>query len=101
MCRPAELGLNLVWTELNLQFFVDVLSDKKECGEVLTSVCYAGNMQEALVKWGMPIWLLFPSLLLPDIDDIGISEQGFALSTVYAGYMAPVNGYSTCTKVTL
>jgi len=40
---PAELGSNLVWTELNLQFFVDVLSGEKECGEVLTSVCYVGK----------------------------------------------------------
>ena len=41
--RPTEPGSNLVWTELNLQSFVDVLSGKKECREVLTSVCYAGK----------------------------------------------------------
>ena len=40
---PAELGLNLVQTELNLQFFIDVLSGKKECREVHTSVCYVGK----------------------------------------------------------
>ena len=49
----------------------------------------------------MPVWLLFPSLLLPDIDDVGILEQDFAAPTVYAGYTAPVNGYSTRTEVTL
>jgi hypothetical protein len=40
----------LVRTELNLQFVVDVLSGKKECGEVFTSECYAENMREAPVK---------------------------------------------------
>jgi len=40
---PAEPGSNSVRTELNLQFFVDVLSGKKERGEVLTSVCLAGK----------------------------------------------------------
>ena len=61
--RPAESGSNSVQTELNLQFFVDILSGKKECGEVLTSVCYAGK-HVGPVKWGMPVWLLFPSWLL-------------------------------------
>ena len=37
----------------------------------------------------MPVWLLFSSLLLPDIDDVGISEQDFAPPTIYAGLMAP------------
>jgi hypothetical protein len=41
--KPAEPGLNLVWTELNLQFFIDILSCKKEHREVLTSVFYAGK----------------------------------------------------------
>jgi hypothetical protein len=40
----------------------------------------------------MPVWLLFPSLFLPDIDDVGILEQDFAPPTVYAGYTAPING---------
>ena len=49
---PAELGSNSVRTELNLQFFVDILSGKKECGEVLTSVCYVGK-HVGPVKWGV------------------------------------------------
>ena len=68
MCRTTNQTCRTrfelsVWTELNLQFFVDILSGKKECGEVLTSVCYAGK-HVGPVKWGMPVWLLFPSWLL-------------------------------------
>jgi len=40
---PTEPGSNSVQTELNLQFSLDVLSGKEECGEVFTSVCYAGK----------------------------------------------------------
>ena len=50
--RPAEPDSNSVRTELNLQFFMDILSGKKECREVLTSVCYAGK-HVGPVKWGI------------------------------------------------
>ena len=40
---PTEPGSNSVQTELNLQFSLDFLSGKEECGEVFTSVCYAGK----------------------------------------------------------